>query len=152
MDPFTPQPALPAKAQDLTRASSQDKLSGEEAQYNEKLPYGREDYDDDLARAPMRPKSNTLAVAPQFQFNNQNPNSQSMDERQQFAKPSGDPLSGAGGRALLHDLDTKFNEQDRMMKYLLTQIQTLEDQQALAKENTYKIRDADSHHISKLEN
>jgi len=39
----------------------------------------------------------------------QNPNSQSMD-RQQFQKPSGDPLSGAGGRALLHDLDTKFNE------------------------------------------
>jgi len=48
----------------LTRASSDDKLSGEDPsqqQFANEKPYGGEgEYDDDLARAPMRPKSNTM--------------------------------------------------------------------------------------------
>jgi hypothetical protein len=47
------------------------------------------------------------------------PNSQSLDIAK-FKQQSNDPLTGAGGRALLHDLDTKFNEQDRVMKFLMS--------------------------------
>ena len=60
-------------------------------------------------------------------------------------------LSGAGGRALLHDLDTKFNEQDRMLKYLMVQIQSIEDGQSTMKDQQYKVRDGDIQTISNIE-
>ena len=55
---------------------------------------------DSIGRGPIRPQS-TL------------PKSVSSDKLPQ------DPLSGAGGRALLFDLDKKFDEQDRMIKFLM---------------------------------
>lgn len=36
-------------------------------------------------------------------------------------------LAGAGGRALLHDLDTKFGEMDRLIKYLMNHNSNLEE-------------------------
>ena len=61
-------------------------------------------------------------------------------------------LSGAGGRALLHDLDTKFQEQDRLMKYLMNQNSNLEEQISVVKDNQYKLRDGDLTNVGKLEN
>lgn len=61
-------------------------------------------------------------------------------------------LSGSQGKALLFDLDKKFEEQDRMIKYLLTQIGQIEDQQQSYKELNAKMRDIDADNVSKLEN
>jgi hypothetical protein len=36
-------------------------------------------------------------------------------------------MNGAAGRALLHDLDKKFDDQDRLMKYMMEQMSSLED-------------------------
>jgi len=37
-------------------------------------------------------------------------------------------LSPANGRALLHDLDSKFSSQDRLLKLLMSQIDSLDKQ------------------------
>ena len=42
---------------------------------------------------------------------------------------------------MLHDLDQKFGEQDRMMKFLQNQLATLEDQLAQSKDMQLKMRD-----------
>lgn len=98
---------------------------------------------DDFARL-QRPQSNTL-IGPQptnlldGESNRGPPAALSEARLQKYSADGG--LSGAQGRAMLHDLDQKFGEQDRMMKFLQNQLATLEDQLAQSKEMQLKMRD-----------
>ena len=74
--------------------------------------------------ASMKQKSQYLDPLPYDQLNDSRDNSRvnnSVNYGQAPPPKSSHEqlLGGAGGRALLHDLDTKFNEQDRMLKYLM---------------------------------
>lgn len=60
-------------------------------------------------------------------------------------------LSGATGRALLFDLDKKFDEQDRLIKYLMKQQNTFEDQLVNMRQSNNKVSDAEHATIGKIE-
>lgn len=60
-------------------------------------------------------------------------------------------LSGATGRALLFDLDKKFDEQDRLIKYLMKQQNTFEDQLVSQRQQSNKLLDTEQAAVGKLE-
>ena len=93
---------------------------------------------------PARPQSNSLVHNP-VSLNN------SVDAINKFTPPT-DLLSGASGRALLHDLDSKFSEQDRLLKFMMGQMQGLEENQGQIKNNSNKARDVDSGQLQELKN
>ena len=117
-------------------------------------------YDEDFARAnsigSIKQKSQLLEpLSYEPQLDASRDNSRQNNNSVNYGQPpksSHEVLGAAGGRALLHDLDSKFNEQDRMLKYLMAQIQGIEDGQSNMKDQQYKVRDGDMQSISKLEN
>jgi hypothetical protein len=64
---------------------------------------------------------------------------------------SSDVLSGAAGRALLFDLDKRFDEQDRLMKFLMKQQNSVDDQLASQRQLSNKLADGEAASVSKLE-
>ena len=64
----------------------------------------------------------------------------------------GDPLSGANGRALLFDLDKKFDEQDRLIKYLMQQQASMEDQMISNRQANSKYVESSQQSLGKIEN
>ena len=84
------------------------------------------------------------------------PTSISQQHLERFQSPSAagnaGGLNSAGGRALLHDLDKKFDDQDRMIKYLLRQYEALESQNSTVKQQQLKLHDQDLNQLAKMEN
>lgn len=146
----------------LTRASSQDKLSNLQQFNNARNAANDIAYvngsDDEFSRdvlQPIRPKSNTMImpmkqmvpIEPKMHLNN----SVSYEKPTDLNVGSVIGISGAGGRALLHDLDNKFAEHERLIKHLMNHNSNLELQLHNVKDAQYKLRDGDLGNIGKLE-
>ena len=60
--------------------------------------------------------------------------------------------SNVDGKALLHDLDQKFDTQDKMINYLISQINSLESNVQNINRKTQSVVDLERDARSKLEN
>lgn len=93
------------------------------------------------------------------------PASNQLQHQQSFVERSGEPLlpsvlgdklmkfnAGVDGKALLHDLDMKFEQQERMINYLISQINTMESTVQSLNRKTQSIVDQERDARSKLEN